>query len=74
MLPKGGMDMKLFIDLFISSVGLGYFIYGKKSGTMIFLLFGLCMMFYSYFVNSVWVSLFVGLVLLLAPFLLKRIY
>jgi hypothetical protein len=49
----------LFASLLWGSVGLGYFIYGKKQGSGLPMIAGALMMGASYFIGSVlWMSLF----------------
>ena len=64
--------MGLFVGVFMSAVGLGYFIYGRKTSEFYFLVAGLILMIYPYFLKDVVVIGIIGLVLILAPFLLKR--
>ena len=64
--------MSLFVGVFMSAVGLGYFIYGRKSSELYFLIAGLILMVYPYLLKNLAVILIIGLVLILAPFLIKR--
>lgn len=61
----------LIWSLLISSIGLGYFLYGKKASNLIPLISGLFMMIYPYFIQNVLVSILVGIVLIIAPFVIK---
>ncbi|HLX63421.1 MAG TPA: hypothetical protein VKX17_19275 [Planctomycetota bacterium] len=61
----------LFLSLFISTIGFGYFMYGRKAQEYSFLFAGVIMMFFSYFVNSFWLSLAIGIVLAVAPFFVR---
>ena len=61
----------LFLSLFLSTIGFGYFLYGRKAQEYGFLLAGAVMMGYSYFLSSFWLSLAIGLVLAIAPFLVR---
>lgn len=58
-------------SLFIGSIGLGYFLYGKKSQNFVWLISGLVMMAYPLFVPGIFLSLLIGAVLMLLPFFLK---
>jgi hypothetical protein len=61
----------LFLGLIFSSIGLGYFIYGKKQKKSIFRYVGITLMFYPYvFTNSVAVVL-VGIALMFVPKFIK---
>ncbi len=62
--------MQLLLSLLISTIGLGYFIYGKKMVRYSFLFAGLLMMIYPYFVGIL-LMVIIGLVLLIAPFFIS---
>ena len=63
----------LFIMLLISTIGLGYFIYGKKAPDSHFLIAGIILMVYPYFLHGV-LMIIAGVLLLIAPFLTKRYF
>ena len=50
------------------SIGVGYFIYGKKQKSKIALLTGVSLMIFPYFVANVFALIAVGLMLMLVPF------
>lgn len=60
-----------FIEFLFGMVGLGYIMYGKKSGNMIALGCGLGLGVFPYFVDGLVVILLVGGVLAAIPFLIK---
>ena len=62
----------IFLDFFISLIGMGYFIYGKKSVNFSFLLSGIILSVYSYFVSGIMLTIIIGLVIIVAPFVLNR--
>ncbi len=65
----------LFASLIWGSLGLGYFIYGKKQGSWPPMVGGVVMMGASYFVASaLWMSLLGAGLVVLVYFLLKRGY
>ena len=64
--------MSLFVGVFMSAVGLGYFIYGRKSSELYFLIAGIVLMIYPYFLRDLAALGIIGLLLILAPFLVKR--
>jgi len=66
--------LKIFIDLLISSIGLGYFIYGRKSQRFVFLIPGVVMMVYSYFTDSLILSIIIGVILLVFPWIASRFF
>ncbi len=65
----------LFASLIWGSVGLGYFIYGKRQGSWAPMVGGVVMMALSYFAGSVWLMSLACLgVILVVYVLLKRGY
>ncbi len=66
--------MSLMLNLIISSVGLGYFLYGKKAVEFSFLIAGIIMMIFPYFIRNDLLSILLGIVLFAAPILLKKYY
>lgn len=61
----------LFLSLLISTVGFAYFVYGRKRPSYPFMLAGAVMMVFSYFLDSVWLSLIVWIVLAALPFFIR---
>ena len=61
----------LLWGLLFSSIGLGYFIYGKKQQAVVPLLCGLALMIYPYFVSSTLPLVSVGAVLMLIPYFVR---
>ncbi|NJD02490.1 MAG: hypothetical protein FIA99_07825 [Ruminiclostridium sp.] len=64
----------LLFGFFISMVGLAYFIYGKKTVEYSFLGFGLVLMIYPYFINNLALSIFIGLIISILPFITRRMF
>jgi hypothetical protein len=62
----------LILALIFSSIGLGYFLYGKRQQQFVFLLAGLALMIYPYIVSGAFVMTVVGLVLLAVPFAARQ--
>ncbi|ASF45955.1 hypothetical protein [Methylovulum psychrotolerans] len=54
-----------------SSLGLGYFIYGKKQGAPVPLVCGLVLMVYPYFISSTLVLVALGMVLAAIPYFIR---
>jgi hypothetical protein len=54
-----------------SSLGLGYFIYGKKQGAPVPLVCGLVLMVYPYFISSTLVLVARGMVLAAIPYFIR---
>lgn len=61
----------LMTSLIFSSIGMGYFIYGKKQKKLVPLLCGIGLMGYTYFVSSLVLLLALGVVLLAIPYFVK---
>jgi hypothetical protein len=61
----------LMWGLLFGSIGLGLFVYGKKQGAMIPLLCGLVLMILPYVVTNVYGLALSGIVLAIAPFVIK---
>jgi hypothetical protein len=70
---KGNIPMDLLVMIVASSVGLGYFIYGKKLSDLHFLISGIVLMIYPYFVGG-FLLIIIGIVFSLAPFITKRYF
>ncbi len=69
-----GMNMEsgtLWVSLVVSTVGFGYFTYGRKTQTLAFMLSGGVMMIYGYFIESFGLSLGIGIALAAAPFFVR---
>ena len=71
---KEVIDMVLLFGFFISMIGLGYFIYGKKIMDYHFLLSGVALMVYPYFISNLMLSIFIGLALAALPFITRRLF
>lgn len=61
----------LLWTVLFSSLGMGYFIYGKKQGKASALLGGVALMVYPYLVNSVVLLVLLGAAFAAAPFFLE---
>ena len=62
----------LLLGVLFSSIGLGYFIYGKKQGVLNPLICGLALMIVPYFLSSVAILLVVGIVLSAVPWIFRN--
>lgn len=65
-------EWNLFIIVFFSAVGLGYFVYGKKQRKASALIAGLLLMVYPYFTSGTLGLILIGLLLMAGPFAAKR--
>jgi len=57
----------LLISLVFSSIGLGYFIYGRKQKHKVAFYSGICLMFYCYVVTTPMAMILIGIGLMSAP-------
>lgn len=58
----------LLLGLLFGSVGLGFFIYGRKQHAVVPLLCGLVLMVIPYFIPNAWLLFVVGAVLVAIPY------
>jgi predicted membrane protein len=61
----------LLWGLLFSSIGLGFFLYGKKQRAVVPLVCGLVLMIYSYFIPNVIAVVVIGIVLTAIPYFLR---
>jgi predicted membrane protein len=61
----------LLWGLLFSSIGLGFFLYGKKQRAVVPLVCGLVLMIYPYFIPNVLALVAIGLVLTAIPYFLR---
>ena len=61
----------LLWSLLFSSIGLGFFIYGKKQKAAIPLLCGLGLMIYPYFVSNMLLLVAIGVALMVLPYFIR---
>ncbi len=62
----------LLWGLIFGSIGVGYFMYGKKQASPAPILCGLALMIYPYFISSAWLMIAIGAVLIAIPYFLRR--
>jgi hypothetical protein len=62
----------LMWGVILGSIGLGFFIYGKKQKAIVPLISGTGLMVFPYFVSNVFILVATGVVFVALPFLLKR--
>lgn len=63
----------LYWDIFISLVGAGFIIYGRKKPDIASVIAGIILAFYPYFISSVAWDIAVGLVVIAVYIFLKRV-
>ena len=62
---------QLFLGVIFSSIGLGYFLYGKKQKMIIPLTVGLVLMIFPYFIESNALLSGIGFLLTIDPYFLR---
>jgi len=66
------MDSQSIIwGLIFGSIGLGYFVYGKKQKSIVPLISGLGLMVFPYFVSNTLLLMIVGLLLSVIPYFIR---
>ena len=65
------MTAVLLWGLLFGSIGLGYFMYGRKQRAPVALVCGLALMVFPYFVSNVPLLVGIGAALIAAPWLLR---
>ncbi len=63
--------MEILLAMIVSTVGFGYLMYGKKAGEALFLICGIIMMIYPYFIHNIWIMLSIFMVLIVLPIKLR---
>ena len=64
----------LLWGVLFSSIGLGYFMYGKSQTRLVLLICGVLLMVYPYFVSGTWWTFSVGIILTAIPWIAQRLY
>jgi hypothetical protein len=67
----GTVQAQLLWGLLFGSIGLGYFIYGKKQRAVVPLVCGLALMVFPYFVSNALLLVGIGAVLAAIPYFLR---
>ena len=62
---------QLLLGVILSSIGLGYFLYGKKQKMTVPLVAGLVLMVFPYFIESNFLLSGTGIVLSIIPYFLR---
>lgn len=61
----------LFLGLIFSSIGLGYFIYGKRQRMNMPFICGITLMFFPYFIENTMIMSVCGIILSVIPWLIR---
>ena len=62
---------QLLLGVLFSSIGLGYFLYGKKQKVTVPLVCGLVLMIFPYFVENTTMLTLIGIILSILPYFIK---
>ncbi|OEY96207.1 amino acid transport protein [Acinetobacter proteolyticus] len=62
---------QLFLGVIFSSIGLGYFMYGKKQKMTVPMVCGLVLMLFTYFIDSTTMISIIGVALSIVPYFLR---
>ncbi|WP_374974068.1 amino acid transport protein [Acinetobacter venetianus] len=62
---------QLFLGVIFSSIGFGYFLYGKKQKMAVPLVCGLVLMLFTYFIDNTMIISIIGIVLSILPYFLR---
>jgi len=65
------MTAVLLWGLFFGSIGLGFFIYGRKQRAVVPMICGLALMVFPYFVSNTILLVVIGAVLIAIPYFLR---
>jgi hypothetical protein len=69
-----GMRMNMATLLWgvvFGSIGMGYFVYGKRQSAPVPLVCGIGLMIFPYFVSSTWATVLVGALLMAVPYFVR---
>ena len=66
-----GSTAQIMWGILFGSLGMGYFIYGKKQGRPVPLIAGICLCIFPSFLSNTWVMVLVGTALSALPFVVK---
>ena len=61
----------LLWGVLFGSIGLGFFVYGKRQGAPVPLACGIALMVFPYFVSNNWVMVLVGAALMAVPYFVR---
>jgi hypothetical protein len=57
--------------MIFGSIGLGFFVYGKKQKAVIPLLSGIVLIVFPYFISNIYILVLAGIVLIALPFFIR---
>jgi hypothetical protein len=62
---------QLIWGMLFGSIGLGYFLYGKKQRAVVPLITGITLFIFPYFISNVYALVIVGAVIVAAPYFVR---
>ena len=62
----------LMWGLIFGSIGLGFFVYGKKQKAIIPILSGIGLMVFHYFISNIYIMILSGIVLVVLPYFIRK--
>jgi len=62
---------QLLLGVLFSSIGLGFFIYGRRQQAAVPLVCGIALMLFPYFVSNAWAMVLVGATLMAIPYFVR---
>ena len=60
------------LDLVFSAIGLGYLRLGKVKASYSFIIAGLILMTYSFFIKNLFLDILIGIILIMCPFIANK--
>jgi len=66
-----GSSASIIWGILFGSIGIGYFIYGKKQQRGVALLSGVGLIAFPYFVSNIFLIILIGIVLMALPFFIR---
>ena len=66
-----GSSASIIWGILFGSIGIGYFIYGKKQQKGVALLSGVGLIAFPYFFSNIFLIVFIGIVLMALPFFIR---
>jgi hypothetical protein len=61
----------LWWGVVFGSIGLGFFVFGKRQGAPVPLACGMLLMVFPYFVSSAWATVIIGALLIAIPYFVR---
>ncbi len=61
----------LLLGVLFGSIGLGFFVYGKKQKAVMPLISGIGLMVFPYFISNIYIMILSGIALIVLPYFIK---